>query len=411
MALHTFENGEFPDAPDFNYNYLAAYQMAGDNLVRQLIDRSVDFTENEFGEAYTSSGGRKSSVDTAQEITTLKFDTNKYKVPSNEDYPINENIFVIIEATSISLSPFQVNNCKIYKFAEGKWVVWCTTGTDAVKRAQIYKTLFYGTDGSNSAIRTTNVTGITALKTSVTRDVGKIGYYFTRTNSSNGTYEGQFSSTSDNESVSTWSRLSFSLNGSGTKTITYRLPADTVQNNLTTTNISGTETSDEFGTDTELDEKNNPAVFQYVVNVTNVTAVSIRAIILTAKTLTSVADFTVIDFTTTHNVPAMTLAEQADIAIDYKITHNIPSTAFPGETTSLFIKPFVNPTDWEDGADIRAKVYDSVGDSGWVSIGKDGAIVDGLTLEDIDQIDLELVPKDTDPTVGKPAIRGFSVKR
>jgi hypothetical protein len=49
------------------------------NLIRQLQDRSVVFSADggEWAEAYTSAGGRESSVDTGD--TNALFDTNKYK--------------------------------------------------------------------------------------------------------------------------------------------------------------------------------------------------------------------------------------------------------------------------------------------------------------------------------------------
>jgi len=89
--------------------------------------------------------------------------------------------FVILEATSITISAFSINNCYCAQLdgSTTKWIVWCTTGTDAVKRAQIYKTLFYGTSGAEYALA--SVTGLTAIKVNTTNsqminDVGKIAW-------------------------------------------------------------------------------------------------------------------------------------------------------------------------------------------------------------------------------------------
>jgi hypothetical protein len=55
-----------------------SYVANARNLIRQLQDRSVEFSADggEWAEAYTSAGGRLDSVDTGD--TTAVFDTNKY---------------------------------------------------------------------------------------------------------------------------------------------------------------------------------------------------------------------------------------------------------------------------------------------------------------------------------------------
>jgi hypothetical protein len=80
---------------------------------------------------------------------------------------------VIVEATSLS-TPISSNDCVSVLIGAGKWLIYCTNGTDAVKRAKIIKTLFYGTNGTDPKILT--FTGVTAIKTSHANDIGKQAY-------------------------------------------------------------------------------------------------------------------------------------------------------------------------------------------------------------------------------------------
>lgn len=70
-----------------NNNEIILFTQSGLNLIETLTDRTVTYSAGQnavVGEAYTSAGGRQSSVDTTD--TTAIFDTNKY-VPSIEsDY-------------------------------------------------------------------------------------------------------------------------------------------------------------------------------------------------------------------------------------------------------------------------------------------------------------------------------------
>ena len=93
------------------------------------------------------------------------------------------------------------------------------------------------------------------------------------------------------------------------------------------------------------------------------------------------------------------------------IVHNIPATAFPGATTSLSVTPFIEPANWEDGADIEVKAYDSVTNSGWISVGKQGKVITFSTLTDIDKIEAKLKPKSVSPALRRPGLRAIAVVR
>jgi len=82
--------------------------------------------------------------------------------------------YIIIEATSLS-APWDNNNVRTVEFAAGKWIVYCTVGTDEVRRAQIHRSLWYGTDGTDALMD--DFTSVTAVKTSHATDVDKRATY------------------------------------------------------------------------------------------------------------------------------------------------------------------------------------------------------------------------------------------
>ena len=146
--------------------------------------------------------------------------------------------YIIIEATSLS-GAWNSNNCKTMLIAVGKWLVYCTTGTAAVHRAQIHKSLWYGTTGTNALID--DFTSVTSIQTSNANDVGKQAHYASQIRSYSSedntiTYTGTFANTSTNNNCSFWSKVDF----------------DTATD----------KESDELGTDTSSDELNNPATCQ-----------------------------------------------------------------------------------------------------------------------------------------------------
>lgn len=358
MVLTKFNQESITDAK-LNGNQAEVLTIAGLNLIRQLQDRSVTFSKGQidwWGDAYIDSDGRMNSVVAAS--TSCVFSTNKY-VPR---LPSGTKPFVVIEATSISSTgDFAINNCQIYNFATGKWVLYCTTGTDEVRRAQIYKTLFYGSNGSDGRAKTTYITGITALKTSVARDVGKKAY------ASYGSYNGAIGGSnrhstntatitaSGNTSASFWSYCS--TTGANDAAEAYFISSNLV-NSATNT------TSDETGTDRTADEVSNPAsalirVFASGGSFTNTT---VRCVLLSAQapswanTFSGVGNiFTNVDYFTTHSVPAMTATTETP-ATDFPniITHTIPAGSFGSAVSSAIMVPLI--ADWETGADIQYKL-------------------------------------------------------
>ena len=152
--------------------------------------------------------------------------------------------YVIIEATAGAT--WSSNNCLVKQITTGKWLLYCTTGTAAVQRAQIMKSLFFGTDGTNALID--DFTSVTAIKTSHANDVGKQAHYATQTAASS-RYVGTFVNTSTNSNCASWS----DVYARGGQTPSWEIP------NFTIVNQASEANSLELGTDTSGDELNNPA--------------------------------------------------------------------------------------------------------------------------------------------------------
>ena len=175
--------------------------------------------------------------------------------------------YVDIIATSLTEGDFAINNCQILQLQSDRWRVWCDTGTDAVKRAQVIKTLYYGTNGTDSTVLN-SIVGLTALETS---DASDIGLYFEYTKwiatvssgtSSTATQTGAFTNTSTNTLVCHW----------GAATVS---DADNNDNDYSRWEIlsgsarvtaTGNSAVTALGTDTEASEQSNPASCQLEVH-------------------------------------------------------------------------------------------------------------------------------------------------
>lgn len=178
-----------------------------------------------FVDLFSDSNGYDNTIDTAN--STASFVTDHY------EFPDVGSVYVIIEADDATVN-WTSNNTKLLKLSSGKWVLYGTSGTDEEKRANIHKSLWFGTTGANQLID--DFTNITSLKTTDSRDVGKRAFYVdvTRTTSSGTGYmTGAFTDTTNNLNCSSWSHVW----GSG---------------------YSFTD-SNELGTDRSSDEVNNPA--------------------------------------------------------------------------------------------------------------------------------------------------------
>ena len=224
---------------------------------------------------------------------------------------LGDNEYVIIEADDASIS-WANNNTKLVKISSGKWVLYGTTGTAAVQRAQVHKSLWYGTTGSDQLIL--DFTNVTAMKTTHANDVGKRGHYANMNYTNQDTnpaalFTGTFADTSTNSNCASWSKINLVLISGGYAR--WEIASGTVRNNVTSST-----TSDELGTDTSGDEINNPANCQIDSNSDNsLDDLILDVIVLCSGDITWVAggdtsgvNTSDIDFFTTHSIPDFTAA-------------------------------------------------------------------------------------------------------
>jgi hypothetical protein len=210
------------------------------------------------------------------------------------------NEYVIVEATSLS-SPINQNNVKSTQISAGKWLVYCDTGTDAVHRAQIMKTLFYGQ-------KILNFTSVTAIKTSHANDVGKQAHLISRPYTGGQpitrTIDGTFLDTTNNTDCSSWSDLLGGSDGYDTKI--WQIPTGTTRNS------SSTSASLELGTDTSADENENPANCRIDCTGDSPNAYHyFHVLILCVGDITwsGNVDETIIDYFTDESIPLFTIAD------------------------------------------------------------------------------------------------------
>lgn len=394
-------------------------RSSGLNLIRQLEDRVVSFSGDggEWAEAYVDSSGRLDSVNSATAI----FDEDKYKSVTNETEP-----FVIIEASSLTESDFKINDCNISSFEKSKWILTCEEGSDEVKRAQIYKTLFYGTDGSNPRASSTYITGISALKTSVSRDINKKAYYYsqiadTTTSSDSAEIVREFNpvETTDNNDVSSWGyiRSARKSGTSGGGEGHFDIPIGTRVINNTHGNSYGSTVIDNFGKDETEWEVDNPSDSELRAqansNSNGSSITEARILILSNKDLNVVETTNTtsgsgsvstndIDFYNDNSIPAFTEATEDFYII---ITHNIPSGTFPSDISNCIGVPKLE--DWESGSDVKFKLLNGTEDTGWLDINAWNTFT-AFTSEPT-QCTIRLIPKSSSPNSGYPSINGFCV--
>lgn len=417
MGLYNFPVGDFVASSNLDSNNGIILKQAGRNLIREAINNDVVFSADEdcFVEAYTDSNGRENSI---QESTAL-FDTNQYEAVTSSTEPI-----VRIEATSLTESAFRINNCDCIEVSSGVWQLTCNSGTDEEKRAKIYKTLFYGTNGTDPALDAANHTSITAIKTNIARDIGKRGYLIYMSSSltavGNGTnYQVDvavtFNDTTNNTDFSSWSYCTSSGDSvyNGNNRATWEVP-DATELNATSTS-GGTSTVDETGTDKTADETDNPATaggqIQWGEDAQDDRGAStMRAffickgsatISITGDTAASgLNSATSTDFNTDEGAVVFTSHSEDFVSV---IEHTIPSGRFSSTMNSSFLTAFYG--DWESGASVTYKLTNSSGDdSGWLNENE----VTSFTafVAEPDTLLVQLNPKASTPTASYPAIRG-----
>jgi hypothetical protein len=231
-----------------------------------------------------------------------------YYIPEIEEEP-----YVIIEADDETRT-YASNDCILIKIGVGKWLLICTDGTYEVKRAKLMYSLFHGDYGGLIA----EFSNVSALKTSVSRDVGKRGYFNRMEMSTNSTFtiimDGTFVNTTDNNDCSSWSRCYADSFEWTYNYADWEIPIGSLINRARVRE-DGPDTviSDHFNTDRTEDELDNPAhcrlKFYHGTGSSQDMHLDIRTIILAKGGLT---------FETTGNTPDL------EVVIDYYTDYNIP---------------------------------------------------------------------------------------
>lgn len=352
MTIKKWADYEVLYDTNINTNFSTLWRSVGNDHVRTATDRAITYC-NGMSEGFGSATGAS--------------------VPILSSY----GYYIVISATSIpTLADFSINNCSLAGISPGKWLLTCSTGTTEVKRAQILKTLFYGTDGSDPRNSSTYIIGLTALQTSDSGDVGLVFQYTQWTTACNDVtsthrdFTGTFSNTTTN-TVSVWSYLQAKGGNSNTVSRVY-LPSATMVAEAAAPAANGTTTVDETGTDTSAEEATNPATmllyaYQVSTDDNKPTNHLFRVLIgFKGGTLTWAETFTGSGFTdslaiTSNNfsgIPALTAYTATDIT-GY-VVYNIPPTAQSVSQNSAIGVPFVSA--WEDGASINYKLVGPVFD-------------------------------------------------
>jgi len=212
------------------------------------------------------------------------------------------NEYVIVEATSLSAPIVNVNDCYSTQLSSGKWLIYCSSGTDAVHRAQILKTLFYNRE-------ITKFDTITSIRTSHANDVDKRAHLISRPHTGGQpitrTIDGTFSDTTNNTDCSSWSDLLGGSDGADTKN--WQIPTGTTRNSSTSSSPSL-----ELGTDTSADENDNPSDCRIACtgNFPNA-AHYLHVVVLCVGDITwsGTVDETIIDYFTDESIPLFTIAD------------------------------------------------------------------------------------------------------
>jgi len=301
--------------------------------------------------------------DTAQSMTHLTYNSGNDNYETTDQSAWADYYMDIYTTSSTGISALAINNCTTQLiYDDGSSYVYrmySTSGSAEVQRAEVIKTLFYGTTGSDSKVQ--GITGLTNLKSSDSRDVGKRAYYYYIACSPGSSIDGDgaddndlsitFNNTSTNTDCSVWSAVRargdsyYGVWGSGS----IQFPTGTTVNSASSSLI------DEFGTDTSADEQDNPGTMllrQHEPNTggttysgTQVAAITKTLILCAGSTSANyteawkTAEFSEgshVDFYTDHSVP---LIEAASIGDDAVL---VTSTATLASENNAFVKTLSN---------------------------------------------------------------------
>jgi hypothetical protein len=328
------------------------------------------------------------SSDTAQYLEFMKYNagTDLYECIDS-----SSQAWIIIEASSITEAQLEINNCTVVQISSSKWMLLGSSGDYETSRAEIMKTLFYGSDGSDPRV-VSGITGLSALKTPDSNDVGKRAHYVYSTHqdsaltTSEYRIDGTFTNTSTNTDCSAWSYCYGTENYATSRVISrFQFAAGNTVNSITTSAGSpDTVTSDETGTDTSADELDNPADCNLYISVFHSASGNggngiVRSIILCVGSMSweegiihANGAYGNTDFYTDNSIPDFTTATESDLTC--RLTTG--STTITTNETEVIMKSIKSLTGsntctaevtFDDGSNwksITEKVWTQVTDTG-----------------------------------------------
>ena len=243
--------------------------------------------------------------------------------------------YLDITATSISaLADFEINDCKMMQMTATTWRLICdNSATREVNRAKVFKTLFDDYVGT-ARVKTTYITGLSAIKSPDAIDTGKRVYYMSIDAYASDTYTFTPSNTTTNSNVQAWSYVANGSSGTCPRDALEFTIGATVVNSACST--GGGAATDETQADTSAERANNPATLGFNTDVGSGNSIGHAFFTCTdggsfaAAGGPSVAN---IDFYTTHGVPLFTLAAGAD-ELDVLLTSASLATITTAITTA-----------------------------------------------------------------------------
>lgn len=166
-----------------------------------------------------------------------------------------------INASSVNETLLEINNVVVTDEGGGTFKLNTTEVDYEVARAQIMKTLFWGTDGTDPRIY--NITGLTRIDSIDIRDINKTAFYaYLFIGSGTGTRVATINGASaTNNNVSIWTYVATSWFSGGPEYMRVEFPSGSPINSADGTTV------DETGTDTTADEEDNPANIEFQYNI------------------------------------------------------------------------------------------------------------------------------------------------
>lgn len=231
--------------------------------------------------------------------------------------------YLIVEASSFTGWTNGNNDTYAIPSGPGAWIVFCDTGSQGVQKAQIHKSMWYGTNGTDALVL--DFTSITAIKTPEANDVGKRGilreFDGAVTNSAGSTADvtDTFVDTSTNLDSSLWSNIT--VGGTAQTSVFVQFATGTTVNTVT----GAVGSSNEIGTDRVADERDNPSGAKYGASsgAGNAGGFTTDMVIICNGVLTqgtpatanggTVTKDILVDYTTDHSIPVFTASSNADI--------------------------------------------------------------------------------------------------